>query len=371
MLCISLPSCSDDDEKDNNESTKEVQQGVLDLLNLKMNLCLVNLQGEPTKATFGVAMSEANSAERIYYTKDLESAKKRYQLLFHKETKCSSDGNTYTLANKQGTATFATGSGNNGELAIATFDVPGLKGLVTKVHFIDYTQRGENTSEEEFNKLAKGDIVEVSVNNTKRYGIAMGPLKGSNDTWVLFAPDIQKDRANYRPTGYTDQCMNLDDAMNIKLQDYIQSCTATEYLNLFYSIYNFLFHPDDFTDSDGNLAFLDQCYRETGWLWKYEAFYFQVNDYLWDYEKETSYGDSWYVKQVFNRYHLRLAYGNYDARANLWNLPTTVYTNENGTTTTETQLPGLLDWALPLWTNVFTVTKGDNLQICEYEGLQD
>ena len=79
MICIALPSCSDDDDDEakKKEAIKEEQRGDLELLNLKMNLCLVNLKGEPTEATFGLPVSESNTAERIYYTKDLNSAKKR------------------------------------------------------------------------------------------------------------------------------------------------------------------------------------------------------------------------------------------------------------------------------------------------------
>ena len=105
LLCFALPSCSDDDDE-NKEAIQEEQKGMVELLNLQMNLCLVNINGEPTKATFGYPVSQTNTAERIYYTKDQDSAKKRFQSLFHSDTQCSADGNTYTLANKQGTATL-------------------------------------------------------------------------------------------------------------------------------------------------------------------------------------------------------------------------------------------------------------------------
>ena len=74
VLCFSLPSCSNDDDE-NKQTEQEAQRGMLELLNLKMNLCLVNLKGEPTEATFGIAMSETKKDKRIYYTKDLQSAK--------------------------------------------------------------------------------------------------------------------------------------------------------------------------------------------------------------------------------------------------------------------------------------------------------
>ena len=52
LLCFALPSCSDDDDE-SKEAIQEEQKGMVELLNLQMNLCLVNINGEPTKATFG------------------------------------------------------------------------------------------------------------------------------------------------------------------------------------------------------------------------------------------------------------------------------------------------------------------------------
>lgn len=127
-LCAGFASCSDDDDNETKkkEAIQEAQRGMVELLNLQMNLCLINQKGKPTEATFGHPWSATNTTERIYYTKDLNSAKKRFQSLFHSDTRHSEDGCTYTLANEQGTATFAEANGNKGELAVATFNVPGL-----------------------------------------------------------------------------------------------------------------------------------------------------------------------------------------------------------------------------------------------------
>ena len=383
MICIALPSCSDDDDDEakKKEAIKEEQRGDLELLNLKMNLCLVNLKGEPTEATFGLPVSESNTAERIYYTKDLNSAKKRYQSLFHSKTECSEDGNTYTLANEQGTATFTESNGDKGELAVATFDVPGLKGLVKKVHFIDYNQRGANASWDWFDYLDPGEIVRARVNGTEWCGVALGPLKGSDDTWVLFTPSIQKDLENYRPTGFTDKTMIQDNSEGISVMDYIESYDEEEFELFCENVYYFLFVQKlGCSDVEANKQFLERGYIDY-WRWghwnKY-TFFFQVKE-----EEETdNYIDSGnntesddpFEEQipddafatVYSRYHMLLDVRDYDSRTSLWAVTTTVidsYYHEDSVI--ESGMPNEFRTSLPLWTTLTTVTKGDQIEIID------
>ncbi|MGN0257892.1 MAG: hypothetical protein ACI4CA_05940 [Bacteroides sp.] len=371
LLCIALPSCSDDDdENEKKEAVLEEQKGMVELLNLQMNLCLMNLEGEPTEATFGLPLSQANTAERIYYTKDLNSAKKRYQLLFHSDTKCSEDGNTYTLANKQGTATFAEASGNKGELAVATFDVPGLKGLVKKVHFIDYTQRGENiASWEEFENITLGDIVGVKMNdNTYRYGIALGKLKDSDDTWVLFTPSFSKDLYEYGLTGFIDQTMIDDELAKINIMDYFQSYTEGEFQTICSSVWNFFFDGTmECADANESWHFVKEIYC-TYWEWESwnnTGYFFQVQNETVDYESYFNIMDfqNYYSKTIYNRYHMLLDTKKYESRTKLWNLPRTTVYNANGTTTTQEDIPDEFALSLALWTTISTVTKGEQIKI--------
>ena len=366
LLCITLPSCSDDDENNDAQTEQEAQRGMLELLNLKMNLCLVNLKGEPTKATFGVAMSEANKTERIYYTKDLESAKKRFQLLFHSDTKCSADGCTYTLANKQGTATFAAGSGNKGELAVATFDVPGLKGLVTKVHFIDNTQRGENSSGFDFSKLVPGKIVRYYENDLPdkpRNAIAIGPLEGSDKYYVVCTPSLQDNLDDYRPTGYTDQSM---DQGPIQLIDYITKFNRVEAARFSSSLRSFLIvapYTDSNMPSDYFIEFLYPEYTGGEWEWDWTSYYLQVkSDELIDYESQNGVST-----RLLNRYHMLFYEGCEieDIRKSLLNLSTTVTTHNGNVTTTETELPEEYSSALPVWVTIATMYKGQYIEILE------
>ncbi len=374
MICIALPSCSDDDdENEKKEAVLEEQRGMVELLNLQMNLCVMNLKGEPTEASFGYPVSQTNTAERIYYTKDLATAKRRYQMLFNSDTQCSEDGCTYTLANKQGTAIFAESDGNKGELAIATFDIPGLKGLVTKIHFIDYTQRGQNSSGDKFSQLVPGNIVQVSVNDTERYGIAMGPLKGSDDTWVIFTPSIQKEMQDYKLTGFIDQTMIDDNLAKINLLDYFKSYSKEEFDKFCDSIWEFLFWTECAGNGKENLDFVEDIYCEY-WQWggwSRHSYFFQVqntslvHEYTFDYHNVLNRT----TKLTYNRYHMLLDSYGYDTRTSLWNIKTTVVTNYTvggtNTTTTEDEFPMEFGGSLTLWTTVSTVTKSDNIDILQ------
>ncbi|MGN0309367.1 MAG: hypothetical protein ACI4C3_02085 [Bacteroides sp.] len=372
VICIALPSCSDDDdENEKKEAVLEEQKGMVELLNLQTNLCVMNLQGEPTEATFGYPVSQANTAERIYYTKDLDSAKKRYQMLFHSDTRCSEDGNTYTLANKQGTATFAEADGNKGELAVATFDVPGLKGLVKKVHFIDHTQRGQNSDDEDFDELYPGCFVRVSANGTKWNAIALGPLKGSDDTWVLFTPSIQKDLKNYRATGFIDQTMLPEGSEKINIMDYTSVTDGEDdmYYLLRLNIWDFLFGKFPmYSDAEDNWNFVVANYgeymKQIGYSVTYCNFYLQMTNDEMEYKISCDYTHlpNWTTTCIYNRHHMLLYYRSY-MRNKTWNLSTTVVTDQNGTTTTETDLPDLFKEALPIWGTITTVRRGDALEL--------
>ena len=364
LLCITLPSCSDDDENNNEQTEQEAQRGMLELLNLKMNLCLVNLKGEPTEATFGIAMSETKKDKRIYYTKDLQSAKKRYQSLFHSDTRCSEDGCTYTLANKQGTATFAEADGNKGELAVANFDVPGLKGLVTEIHFIDYNQQGENSSGSDFSKLKPGNIVHYYENDLigkPRYAIAIGPLEESDKYYVVCTPSLQDNLDEYRPTGYIDQSM---DQGPIQLIDYMNKFNRVEFSRFYSNLRSFLFdgpYTDSNMPSDYFVEFLFPEYFGSEWDWN--SFYLQVkSDELVDDGSQNGVS-----KQVTNRYHLLLYDGceDDDTRKSLLNLSTTVTIHNGNVTTTETELPEEYSSALPVWVTIATMYKGQYIEILQ------
>ena len=158
MMCVSMAACSSDDGPSEEEQQQAELQGVIELLNLKKNLCRLDEKGEPVEASFGAPYNASTPSERVYYTKNASAAKSRFKLLFASTTSCSSDGNTYTLANNQGTATFDEGNGKNGLLATATFNVPGLKGKVTKIYFIDVNDKGTNAGTDNV-QLTPGTLV--------------------------------------------------------------------------------------------------------------------------------------------------------------------------------------------------------------------
>lgn len=157
MACVSMVACSNDGPSEEDRRQEELQ-GLIELLHLKRNLCLVDEKGEPVKVIFGKPYNASTPSERVYYTKSASTAKSRFKLLFADSTSCSADGNTYTLSDKQGVVTFSEESGKNGLLATATFDVPGLKGLVTKIYFLDVNEQGTN-AEVDYSRLTPGTLL--------------------------------------------------------------------------------------------------------------------------------------------------------------------------------------------------------------------
>ncbi|MDY2642001.1 MAG: hypothetical protein SOW01_06440 [Mediterranea sp.] len=256
MICIALPSCSDEDDEE--ELSETALQGALDLFNLKLNLCSLDANGEPKEAIFGQPSNEANPAERVYYTKDIATAKKRFQSLFHSSTQCSSDGNTFTLADNQGKATFTIGDGNKGLLGTATFDVPGLKGKVTKIYFIDHTQRGNNGLPN-FGVLDNVKFANVLSTDSwlGRYSIALFPFtrnEGEDEEdeeiwtyWLACTPYIESPKTYFIPA-------DCNTHYGIQLLPLLEKLTEEEYTKLYHTIYNFLSN-DDYTPDITNLLY--------------------------------------------------------------------------------------------------------------------
>ena len=263
-LCIALPSCSSDDDNDEPQSEAEVQ-GMVELFNLKLNLCLLDEDGEPIEAVFGEAYRESTPSERAYYTKNTATAKRRFQSLFNSTTQCSSDGNTYTLANNLGTATFAVGDGNKGLLGTATFNVPGLKGKVTKIYFIDFTQRGENSDMnlERFNKIKRGTIIRGG--GPLPYSIAFTPYEEDDENyWIACAPRIE---------GYDDYYPSLPTSFErtygYTMDEYFKQFTEEEYIKFYNALMTFL-NSDRYTEGTDK-QFND--YGDLYWHWDKKSLY--------------------------------------------------------------------------------------------------
>ena len=270
-LCVALPSCSNDDENNEEQSETELQ-GMMELLNLKMNLCMTDVDGNPVEAAFGEAYSEANPSERVYYTKDVTTARKRFKSLFNSTTQCSADGNTYTLADKQGTASFAEADGNKGLLGTATFDVPGLKGLVTKIYFIDYTQKGENANKQGFDNLTPGCIAQAVGNYAL---LAVAPMKDPDDDidiYLMFKPYVS---AN----GIGNPAFPLMHSCEISIAEAFEKLTEEEYSQLYIGLMKYLSNkkytnPDQYPLLDGRVI---DSYEYQHWDRK--SFYLYAEDW--------------------------------------------------------------------------------------------
>ena len=248
--------------------------------------------------------------------------------------------------------------------------MPGLKGLVTKIHFYDYTQRGTNSSGDKFRYLEAGSIVRVSANDTEWCGIALGPLKGSDDTWVLFTPSIQKDLENYAPTGFINKTMIQDNSEGISIMDYIESYDEEEFENFCINVFCFLFTSDKgCSDTFENKKFLKLGYHNYwGVHWDNKTFSLQVAEE----EMTDSYANIIYTNIIdaefvstYTRYHALLR--NYESRTKLWPITRTItetyYSQEYKIESSG--WPEDFRYSLPLWTTLTTVTKGDQIEILD------
>lgn len=318
VMCMGLAACSSNDDPNEEEGlTQEELDGMVELLNLKLNLCRLNEKGEPVEASFGKPYNASNPSERVYYTRSVSSAKSRFKLLFASSTPCSADGNTYTLHNKQGSATFAEGNGQNGLLATATFNVPGLKGLVTKIYFIDVNQKGVNSLDN--NSLTPGTLVYYEDKWDPAYMITLGRWSnrsGESDI-LLMTPYIIR---YTKPTSWRELTVsNIEDST--ALIDVVEKYSEKEYADFCNNLL-LLLSTEEWMNCDGyetTSDFVTHTYTQ----WDGKSFFVQASE-------------TWKFGQLGpqNKY-LLFSPNNYADRTKL-------YTMENN------QLPDALKKAIPV-----------------------
>lgn len=273
MMCISLTACSSDDDGPTEEQTEEQLQGMIQLQNLKMNLCQLDANGEPVKVIFGTPYSTSDPSLRAYYTKNSTTAKSRFKLLFNNSTPCSADGNTYTLANKQGTATFTEGDGEKGLLATADFKVPGLKGYVSKIYFIDANMKGTNADADN-SQLKPGTLVAYDDGWDKYSFITLGQWESPyGQETVLLAPYIIR---YTKPTPWFELALSNITAYdtNNPILEIIGNYTDAEYTTFCQQLLRLLSH-DDWGNGDGYTT-KDDFVTHTYTKWDGKSFFIQA-----------------------------------------------------------------------------------------------
>ena len=317
VMCMGLAACSSNDDPSEEEQTQEELDGMVELLHLKQNLCRLNEKGEPVEAYFGKPYNASNPSERVYYTRSISSAKSRFMLLFASSTPCSADGNTYPLHNKQGSATFAEGNGKNGLLATATFNVPGLKGLVTKIYFIDVNEKGDNGFDT--NSLTPGTLVYYQDKWDPAYMITLGrwsDRSGESDI-LLMAPYIIR---YTKPTSWRELTVsNIEDSTG--LIDVVEKYSEKEYADFCNNLL-LLLSTEKWMNGDGyetTSDFVTHTYTQ----WDGKSFFVQASE-------------TWNIDQLGpqNKY-LLFSPNNYADRTKL-------YTMKNN------QLPDALKKAIPV-----------------------
>ena len=339
MMCVSMAACSSDDGPSEEEQQQAELQGVIELLNLKKNLCRLDEKGEPVEASFGAPYNASTPSERVYYTKNASAAKSRFKLLFASTTSCSSDGNTYTLANNQGTATFAEGNGKNGLLATATFNVPGLKGKVTKIYFIDVNDKGTNAGTDNV-QLTPGTLVYFKEKWDEANMITLGQWESpSGNETLLLAPYIIR---YTKPTPWwalTESNISYysEGKPIVKI---VENYTEAEYKTFCQELLHLL-STDGWGNGDGYII-SDDFVTHTYTAWDHKSFFIQACD-EWGYY--GNYVDKWEYL-LFNP-------DNYANRTKL-------YTIENN------QLPDAFKQAIPL-----ACVIGEQSQAVSIEYLED
>lgn len=345
MMCVSMAACSNDDGLSEEEQSQEELQGMIELLNLKKNLCSVNGKGEPVEAIFGKPYNASTPSERVYYTKSVSTAKSRFKLLFAGSTPCSADGNTYTLSNKQGSATFAEGNGKNGLLATATFNVPGLKGLVTKIYFIDVNEQGTNAGIDN-GQLKPGTLLYFNDSWDVFHMITLGQWESPyGKETLLLAPYIIR---YTKPTPWSELTASNVSAFseNKPIVEIMENYTEAEYKTFCQQLLRLL-STDGWGNGDGYTThddFVTHTYTE----WDNKSFFIQVS-----YESAyISNGIGMRAQYVEKWEYLLIDPDNYANRTQL-------YTIENN------QLPEALKQAIPLACLIGELSQAPSIEYLE------
>ena len=133
--------------------------------------------------------------------------------------------------------------------------------------------------------------------------------------------------------------------------------------------WDFLFNKRSmYSDAEENWNFVVANYRDYMKQIGYHVancnFYLQMSKDEVEYKASCDHAllPNWTITSIYNRYHMLLSYKS-ALRKKTWNLSTTIVTDNNGSTTTETELPLLFKEALPIWGTITTVRRGDALEL--------
>lgn len=154
LFGIGMTSCS---KENNGPDTPEVPQEdsvyVEDELAILQNhLVKVDEEGNLVERIWGEVLDEAAPDEVTVGVDSLAEAVTIFKGLFADTTEISEDGMLATFSVKEGSAELKVANGENGLVAYATFDVPGLK-YVSRINFILNSAWPENATAKGYHKL--------------------------------------------------------------------------------------------------------------------------------------------------------------------------------------------------------------------------
>lgn len=154
VLGICLSACS---EEDNGTDVPEVPQEDFvyvedELAVLQNHLVKVDEEGNLVEHIWGEVLNAATPDEVTIGVDNLAEAVEIFRGFFAETTEISDDGMLATFSVQKGSAELKGSNGENGLVAYATFDVPGLM-YVSRINFILNSAWPENTTANGFHKL--------------------------------------------------------------------------------------------------------------------------------------------------------------------------------------------------------------------------
>lgn len=152
LFSAGITACSDNEPDGGKGGDTAYDEPVDELQYLQSSIVRVDDNGEIVERLLGEPLDAAAPDELTVGVDSFDEARELFRSLFADTTKVSDDGTMAEFSIKKGTATLMQSNGNDGRVATAVFDVPGLQ-HVSKLHFILHSAWPENAGGKGFHKL--------------------------------------------------------------------------------------------------------------------------------------------------------------------------------------------------------------------------
>ena len=176
---LGTTACSDSNQ-DEPEVPEEISQ-VDELEYLQNNLVVLDDNGGIKERVYGRVLNESKPETVYVGVENLDEAKDIFASLFSDETTISDDGCDAMFTTRRGHAELSVGSGEEGLIATAAFDIDGLK-YVNTIRFILNSAWPDNYDQTTYHVL--GEQYQYCGWKYKRHGKHMGGGKDEIHTFV-------------------------------------------------------------------------------------------------------------------------------------------------------------------------------------------